>query len=87
MHTLIILAASAGLLLCCSLLGHAWAGGLNGAALGAKVFIGLWLVAAAVNLWIGVSKAGYSVADETPIFLGVFGVPAAIAALLAWKLS
>jgi hypothetical protein len=53
----------------------------------AKVFIGLWLVAALVNMWIGVSRAGYSVAAEAPIALLVFGVPAAIALFVGWKLS
>ena len=38
-------------------------------------------------MWIGVSRAGYSVADEAPVFLVVFGVPAAVAALLAWRWS
>jgi hypothetical protein len=32
---------------------------------------------------MGVKKAGYSVAEETPMFLLVFGVPA-VAALTAW---
>jgi hypothetical protein len=36
---------------------------------------------------LGVSQAGYSVAEEFPIFLGVFAVPAFIAALLWWKFS
>jgi hypothetical protein len=38
-------------------------------------------------MWIGVSKAGYSVAEEAPVFLVVFAVPAAIAAALAWMWS
>ena len=29
-------------------------------------FIPVWLVAAAVNLWIGVTRAGYAVAEEAP---------------------
>lgn len=42
-----------------------------------KVFIPLWLLAAAFNLWFGVS----------PIFLLVFAVPAAVALLLVWAFS
>ena len=50
-------------------------------------FIVLWLVVAAFNLWLGVAKAGYTVGDELPIFLLVFGVPAAAAAGILWRLS
>jgi hypothetical protein len=52
-----------------------------------RVFIGLWLVASLVNMWIGVSRAGYPVSVEAPILLVVFGVPAAIALFVGWKLS
>jgi len=37
-------------------------------------------------MYIGVKRAGYSVADEAPVFLVVFAVPAALALLLWWKL-
>jgi hypothetical protein len=40
---------------------------------------------AGLNMWIGVSRAGYSVAQEAPIFLAMFGVPAAVAAFIVWK--
>ena len=49
-------------------------------------YIALWFVVAALNLWVGVSRAGYTVADELPIFLLIFGVPAAAAAGLLWRL-
>ena len=54
-------------------------------ALGAKLFIALWFIAAAANLWMGVAKAGYSFMEELPIFLVIFGVPAAVAGFLWWK--
>jgi len=54
-------------------------------ALGAKLFIALWFIAAAANLWMGVVKAGYSFMEELPIFLVIFGVPAAAAGFLWWK--
>jgi hypothetical protein len=38
-------------------------------------------------MWIGVSHAGYSVADEAAIFLAIFGVPRAVAAAAWWKFS
>jgi hypothetical protein len=85
-HTAIVLGGGFALLLSCLLLGHAF-GGMPGAVTGAKVFIPLWLVAAGVNLWLGVSQAGYSIAEELPIFLAIFAVPAAVAGLLCWLLS
>ena len=62
-------------------------GGAEGMAAAAKWFIPLWLVAAAINMYIGVSRAGYSVAEEAPILLLVFAVPAALALLAAARLS
>ena len=35
-------------------------------------------------MWVGVAKAGYSVAEEAPIFLVVFAVPAA--GPLGWQM-
>ena len=87
MHTVIVLGGGIFLLLACLFLGHAFGGGMPGAALGAKVFIPLWLVAASVNLWLGVHNAGYTVAEELPIFLGIFAAPALVAGVLAWKLA
>lgn len=48
-------------------------------------FVAVWLVVAAVNLWLGVAKAGYTVREELPIFLLIFLVPAAVAVLVRWK--
>jgi hypothetical protein len=48
-------------------------------------YVALWLLVAAANMWAGVTKAGYSVAEELPILLLTFGVPAALAILLKWK--
>jgi hypothetical protein len=45
-----------------------------------------WLLIAGFNMWVGVAKAGYSVAEELPIFLLIFGVPAAAAILVKWRL-
>lgn len=47
--------------------------------------LGVWLAATGFNMWIGVSKAGYSVSEELPILLLLFAVPAAIAALARWR--
>jgi hypothetical protein len=48
-------------------------------------FLVVWLVIAAVNMWIGVTRAGYSVTEELPIFLLIFGLPAAVAVFVKWK--
>ena len=87
-HTLKVLAGGFALLAFCLLLGRLVAGpGAPGLADGARLFIPLWLVVSAVNMWIGVSKAGYTVAEEAPIFLLVFAVPAGVALLILWRLS
>ncbi len=49
-------------------------------------FVGIWFLAAAVNMWIGVSQAGYSFREELPIFLLIFLLPAAVAVIARWKL-
>ena len=51
----------------------------------AIVFAALWFAVAAINMGIGVMKAGYSVAEELPIFLLIFILPAAVAVFLRWK--
>jgi hypothetical protein len=53
----------------------------------AKVFIPIWLVAALLNMWIGVTSAGYSVAEEFPIFVLIFALPATGALFIWWKFS
>jgi hypothetical protein len=63
---------------------------LAGRALGngsraALYFLPVWFAGAAINLWFGVAKAGYSLRDEAPIFLLVFAIPSAIALLAWWK--
>jgi hypothetical protein len=52
-----------------------------------ELFIVLWFLGAAINMWVGVVKAGYSVAEEAPVFLVVFGVPAVVALWIWWRLS
>jgi len=82
MRTIMILVGGFVLLGVCLLASRGLASSL---ALGAKVFIPIWLLVAATNMWIGVSRAGYSVAEELPIFLLIFGVPAAVAVFVWWK--
>ena len=88
MHTIKVIAGGLALLALCLFIGRAFGGPgpAAGIAQGAKIFVPIWFVVAGVNLWLGVSKAGYTLADEAPIFLLVFAVPAA-AALLFWWLA
>lgn len=87
MHTIKIIAAGLLLLGACLFVGRMVdAAGTSGLATAVKVFVPLWLLCTLVNLWVGVSRAGYSVADEAPIALVVFAVPAAIALLAWWRL-
>lgn len=49
------------------------------------VFVFLWLGISVFNLWVGIAKAGYTLNDEFPIFLLIFGVPALVANVLKWR--
>lgn len=69
------------------LFGWLWGNNAAAMALAAKVFIPVWLVVAAVNMWVGVAHAGYSVKAEAPILVLNFLVPAAVAAFVAWQIS
>jgi hypothetical protein len=48
-------------------------------------FIALWFIAATVNLWVGVTQAGYAFREELPIFLLIFSVPSIVAAVVKWR--
>jgi len=48
-------------------------------------FVVFWFIAAAANMAIGVLAAGYTVLEELPIFLLIFGLPAVVAGVLRWK--
>ena len=83
MRTLVIIAVGMALFGAAALVGK-WTGGPRGIARAAMLFWVVWLVAAAANLYVGVTRAGYTVVEELPIFLVVFGVPAAVA-FVVWK--
>ena len=85
MHTLMVVVGGVILLGVCALVGRLL-GGANGIATAALVFLPVWLVAAAINMYVGVSRAGYTVAQEAPIFLLVFAAPAAVALFTWWRL-
>jgi hypothetical protein len=82
MHTLKVIAIGFAVLVACSVGGY-FTAGTAGISRGALVFLPLWAIGAGINMYLGVKRAGYSIADEAPILLLVFAVPAAVA-IGAW---
>lgn len=87
MHVAMVMGTGTLLLGVFAMLGWLWGASAAGIALAAKCFVPMWLVIASVNMWVGVSRAGYTVRQEAPILVLVFAVPAAVALVLAWRLS
>ena len=86
MRTALFLTSGVLLLASMLILGRLFSTNYPSATMSATAcFVVLWLAIATVNMWVGVSKAGYSVGDQLPIFLLIFAVPAAIAIMLKWK--
>ena len=86
MRTGLFLLAGFLLLAASLLLGRLFSANYPSATVAATAaYVALWFVVAAVNMWVGVAKAGYSVADELPIFALIFVLPAAVAIILKWK--
>ena len=86
MRTAITIVGGFVLLALCVAVARRW-GGSAATGAGVGIFIAAWLVIAAVNMWIGVTRAGYTVREELPIFLVIFLVPAAAALFVRWRLS
>jgi hypothetical protein len=86
MRTALFLVAGLLFLVASFLLGRLFSSNYPGATAVATVaYVALWFVVAGANMWVGVAKAGYSVAEELPIFLLIFGLPTAVAIILKWK--
>ena len=49
------------------------------------IFVVVWFCAAALNMWMGVAKAGYTFREELPIFVVIFLLPALVAVVAKWK--
>ena len=84
MRTIVIIVAGLVILGLFALAGWRLGGGAQSMVTAAKIFIPVWLVAALINMWIGVSRAGYSIAEELPIFSVIFVIPAAVAVFI-WR--
>ena len=87
MHIALVIAGGIVQLGICVLFGWLWGGSAAAMALAARCFIPLWMAVVAVNMWVGVAHAGYTVQQEAPILLLNMAVPVALALFLAWKLS
>jgi hypothetical protein len=88
-HTVKVIAGGFALLVVCVLVSRL-IDGVNQPptlARAALAFIPLWFVGAGVNMWFGVTRAGYSVKEELPFFFIVFLIPAAAAFVLYRKYS
>ena len=83
MHTIMVVLGGFLLLGACLLAGRL----MKTMPIAALIFIPIWLAAALINLWLGVSRAGYSLAEELPVFLVVFAIPAVVALFIWWKFS
>jgi hypothetical protein len=51
------------------------------------LFIVGWCVLAGINMLAGVTRAGYTVAEELPIFLLIFGLPTLAMVVIRWQFS
>jgi uncharacterized membrane protein len=87
MRTALFLASGFFLLAAFMILGKLFSQNFPSATTWATVgFIALWLAVTGANMWVGITKAGYSASEELPILLLLFGIPAAAALVLKWKL-
>jgi hypothetical protein len=87
MRTALFLVAGLLFLGASLLLGRLFSANYPAATLVATVaYVALWFVIAGANMWVGVARAGYAVTEELPIFLLIFGLPAALAVFLKWKI-
>lgn len=85
MRSLLIIGGGLVLLGISVLVGR-WIAGPPTMAVAAKFFIAVWLLVALYNMWAGIVR-GYTLAEEFPIFLVIFLIPAVVAAFIVWKFS
>jgi hypothetical protein len=87
MRTCLFLLVGFLLLAASLLLGKLFSSNYPGATFTAiPIFIACWLGISGANLWVGVAQAGYTLNEEFPIFLLIFGVPTIIAVILKWRI-
>lgn len=84
MRTLTFIAAGIVLFAVIYLVARTLAPG-GASAMALKIFLPVWFIIAVINLMIGVNTAGYTVMEELPILLVIFGIPAVIALAVRWR--
>lgn len=87
MHILLVMTGGIVQLGIFILFGWLWGNNAAAMSLAAKVFVPCWFLVAAINMWVGVTHAGYSVKAELPILVLNFMVPAVVAGIAAWQLA
>lgn len=88
MHTIMVLTAGFVLLFFCFLIARSFAGpGLGPMKRAVQVFIPLWFIVAATNMWVAVVHRGYTMSEELLCFVLNFSIPAVAAALLWWRFT
>jgi len=88
MHTIMVIVGGFLMLGLCLVAGRVIGGaGAQTMVTAVKVFILISLGATLFNMWVGVTRAGYSVSEEFPIFLLVFAIPVVVALVIWWKFS
>lgn len=84
MHVALVILTGLLLLSVFLLLGKLWGNESAAIVLAAKYFVPVWVLIALTNMWVGVTKAGYSVAQELPILVLVIAVPVVAALGALW---
>jgi hypothetical protein len=84
MRTALIIGGGLVLLAVCILLAR-WLGGAGATRFAIGLFIPVWLIIAAVNMWFGVARAGYSIREELPVFTVILLIPALVAVWLWFR--
>jgi hypothetical protein len=87
MRTAIIILGGFVLLAACIVVARWMGGAVPPVGPAVAIFITIWFIVAAINMWIGVTQAGYSFKEELPVFLLIFLLPTAVAALIRWMLA
>jgi len=82
MHMLMVTGGGLALLGLFLILARSWGPDPAIMAVVARAFIPVWLTITLLNLWIGVRHAGYTLLQELPVFVVVFGIPVAVAVAL-----
>ena len=86
MRTALFLLAGFLLLASTCILGKLLSGPFPSAMKWATILFALiWLALATLNLIGGVTRAGYSISEELPVFLLIVGVPLLSMIVLRWK--